>query len=153
MKQLIPQQFLFRFAFRCGYAAKMPAGGRHVVELARKHRLAFPGAMDGLREFGELRTGWNEHGLGLQWEARHKQEPIYGEAGRPKACDGLSVWLDTRDTRTSHRATRYCQRFTFMVHNGADPSVCEAVRFPIHRAVEDAPQVDLSQIRIARFGI
>ena len=153
MKQLIPQQFLFRLALRCGYVAKMPCSGRHVVELSRDRRLAFPGAMDGMREFGELRVGWNEHGLGLQWEAPHKQEPIYGEVGKPKACDGLSVWIDTRDTRTIHRATRHCQRFTLMVHNGADPPTCEAVRFPIHRAIEDAPQVDLSQIRIARFGI
>ncbi|MFO0947370.1 MAG: hypothetical protein U1D30_15780 [Planctomycetota bacterium] len=152
-KQLIPQQFLFRFSFDCKYRAKMPTSGAHVVDLSSDYRLPFLGAMDSQREYADLRVAWNESGLGFQWEVRLKREPIYGEPERPTTCDGLSVWLDMRDTRTIHRASRYCQRFLLLAHKGEGVGHPEVAYKPIHRALEDAPSPDLSQIRIARFSI
>lgn len=152
-KQLIPQQFLFRFSFACKYRPKMPLNGGHVVDLPGDHRLPFLGTMDAQREFADIRVAWNESGLGFQWEIHVKQEPIYGEPERPTACDGLSVWLDMRDTRTIHRASRYCQRFLFLAHNGEPGGLPEVAYKPIHRALEDAPAPDLSRIRIARFAL
>lgn len=152
-KQLVPQQFLFRFAYQCRYRAKLPAKGMHLVDLPKEYQLPFLGEMDGQRQYADLRIAWNEQGIGLQWEVKGKQEPIYGEADRVTTCDGLSVWLDMRDTRTIHRASRYCQRFLFLAHNGASPPLPEARFKPIHRALEEAPAPDLSQVRIVRFSL
>lgn len=148
MQQLVPNQFLFRFAYRCRYRKKF-AGGARIVDLPADYRVPYYGAMDGQRPFAELRMAWNETGLAIVCQTSLKEEPIYGEPGRQTGCDGLSFWLDTRDTRTIHRASRYCQRFIFMAHNGEDPPVCQAYQKKLHRALDDAPAADLSQIRIA----
>jgi hypothetical protein len=153
VKPLIPNQFLFRFSLECPYVAKTPATGKRIVDLPAGCRLPYPGAMDGQRYFADVRLAWNEKGLGLSWSTRFKEEPIYGEPDRPTACDGLSLWLDTRDSRTIHRASRYCQRFLFLAHNGQDPPAPEAVFKPIHRALDAPPAPDLSLIRLAMFPL
>lgn len=153
MKQLIPNQFLFRFAFACQYAKNLPGKGGRVTPLENAHRLAFTGGMDGRPEFAKVWMGWNENGLGIAYEIPLKQQPLYGEAGRPKACDGLSLWLDTRDTRTIHRASRYCQRFTFTAHDGTPDGGPTAHRLAIHRALEEPPAVDMDAVQIARYAL
>lgn len=153
MRQLIPNQFLFRFAFSCRYHAALPGSGTHLVDLPAGHTLPFLGAMDSERERFELAVGWNESGLGIQWQTTAKRESIYGEPDRPSASDGLSLWLDTRDTRTIHRASRYCHFFYLLTHNGEQPAVPQPVQKPLHRALEDAPVADLSAIRLALFGL
>lgn len=150
---LIPRQFHFRFSFACPYRGDMPGKGRHLVELPAACRIPFLGSMDGQREFADVRMAWNDAGLGLSWEIRAKSEPLYGEPERNTTCDGLSLWLDTRDTRTIHRASRYCQRFLFLAHNGQSPPLPEVAVKPIHRALEGAPAADLSQVRFLLFRL
>jgi hypothetical protein len=126
----------------------MPMSGRHLLDLPAEFRLAHFGEMDGQPAFAEVRTAWNEHGLGVQWEIRHKRQALYGEPDRTSACDGMSLWLDMRDTRTIHRASRYCHRFVILGHNGQDPAMPVVIQKRIARALEDAPPVDASQIRL-----
>ena len=56
------------------------------------------------------------------------------------ARDGVTVWLDTRDARTSHRASRYCHQFHFLPTGGGpqhdEPAFAQV---KIHRALHDAP--------------
>lgn len=148
MKQLIPQQFLFRFAFKLRYLAKIPRDGAKLLDLPAECSIPFLGAMDSALQFADVRMAWNESGLAVQWEIVGKRETLYGEPGKPKACDGLSLWLDTRDTRTIHRASRYCHRFVFAAHNGQAAAVPEISQLPIHRALEEAPLGDLLQARV-----
>lgn len=153
MKQLIPNQFLFRFAFACRYAKQLPNKGGRPVKLDDAYRFPFTGGMDGRPEFAKVWMGWNENGLGIAYSIDTKDEPIYGEPGRPKGCDGLSLWLDTRDTRTIHRSSKFCQRFTFTAHDGSPAGLPAAYRLNIHRALEEPPSVDMSLIQLARFAV
>lgn len=153
MKQLIPNQFLFRFTFPCRYSRRLPGKGSHIVSLGTDYRLPFLGGMDGQAGFADVRIGWNENGIGICYEIAHKDEPIYGEADRPKACDGLSLWLDTRDTRSIHRASRYCQRFIVAAHDGSSSGAPGVYRRTIHRSLEDPPNVDLNLVQVARFAL
>lgn len=152
-KPLIPNQFLFRFSVPCRFRAKFARGAGRLVDLPSEMKLPFLGSMDGQPEFAEIRIAWNDSGLALQWEISGKEQAIYGEPDRPTACDGLSLWLDMRDTRTIHRATRYCQRLTFLVHDGAEAGAAGVWQKPINRALEDCPAADLSQIKIARTAL
>ncbi|QDU59689.1 hypothetical protein Pan216_05210 [Planctomycetes bacterium Pan216] len=153
MAELIPKQFLFRFTLACPKVARMPTKGNHIVDLPDQARLPHLGEMDGLPHFADLWMGWNEQGLGLAWRVWGKTEPIHGESDRPKSCDGLSLWLDTRDTRTIHRASRYCQRLTIAVHDGGSDGLPSISQQKIHRANEEAPQADLSSVRLARHPL
>ena len=151
MKSLIPNQFLFRFAYSCPYDPRLPLDGQHILDLSPQTRLPFMGEMDGFPEFADIRCAWNEHGLGFQWQTMGKQESIYGDPNRPTACDSFSIWLDTRDTRSIHRGSRYCQRFLIMIDPGEKPHEPMIIQKPIKRATADAPMVDLTQIRLARL--
>jgi hypothetical protein len=145
MKTLIPNQFLFRFAIPCRKAAGWKPG----EQLSPKHRIECMGHLDNQMEFGELRIAWAD-GLIVEWMAPDKKQPIYGEADRPNACDGLTIWIDTRDARTIHRATRHCHQFFLLAHGGDEKATPAVVQTPIHRATENAPMADVSKIRLSR---
>ena len=145
MKSLIPNQFMFRFAIPCRRAASW----KPMEPLGAKHRIACMGHLDDQLEFGDLLMGWAD-GLIVEWTVSEKKQPIYGEADRQNACDGLTLWLDTRDARTIHRATRHCHQFYILAHGGDDKGTPTIVQTPIHRASDNAPTADVSKIRVTR---
>src|SRR4051812_26445662 len=109
---LIPPSFLLRVAFPCRYCKDIPReDDERVLDLGTEYRLDGFAAMDGRPHFADVRMAWNEHGLGLQVEVKGKDQQPQGEASRPRASDGVTLWLDTRDARTSHRASRHCHQF------------------------------------------
>jgi hypothetical protein len=96
--------------------------------------------MDGARNFADVRLAWNEFGVGLQVEVRGKQQPVVGNPDRPRGSDGVTLWLDTRDARANHRASRFCHQFHFLASGaGADHDEPAFVQSKINRALEDAP--------------
>jgi hypothetical protein len=138
---LVPYRFLFRIAYPCPYVADIPReDGEGLLDLADDCRLDNFEDMDGRRRFADVRLVWNEGGLGLQVEVHGKQEPAAGDASRLRQSDGVTLWIDTRDSRTSHRASRYCHQFHFLAAGGG-PDRDEALfaQSRIHRALQDAP--------------
>ncbi len=145
---LIPNRFLFRLAYPCRYLAEMPLeGGDDLLDLPEVYRLDNLVGLDGRRNFAEVRLAWNELGLGLQVEVHGKQEMLSGDAGKLRHSDQVILWLDTRDARTSHRASRYCQQFHFLP-TGGGPEKNEPVflQSKINRALQDAPAVSAGSV-------
>src|SRR5437868_571386 len=100
---LLPHRFLFRVAYPCRYVKAMPAEEDDaLLDLPESCRLDNLAAMDGARNFADVRLAWNELGLGVQVEVRGKAEVPQGDVARPRASDGLTLWIDTRDARASH---------------------------------------------------
>jgi hypothetical protein len=138
---LLPHRFLFRVAYPCRYVKSMPEEQEDsLIDLPESCRLDNFAAMDGARNFADVRLAWNEQGLGLQVEVHGKSEVPVGDPARPRASDGVTLWLDTRDARTSHRASRYCHQFHFLPADGGserdEPMVAQS---KINRALQDAP--------------
>lgn len=137
---LIPHRFLFRLAIPCRHHKAMPLKGNSLFELPDDCRIENFSEMDGLRDFAIVRLAWNPFGLGIAVDVRGKERPPVGDAARPRGSDGVTLWIDTRDARASHRASRYCHQFHFLATGGGpereDPV---AVQAKIHRALEDAP--------------
>jgi len=138
---VIPYRFLLRTAYPCPYVAAMPEeDGDGLLELPAACQLDNFAAMEGLRNFADVRLAWNERGIGVQVTVRGKDQPAQGDVARPRASDGLSLWLDTRDARTAHRASRYCHMFHFLAAGGgAERDEPAFVQTKINRALEDAP--------------
>jgi hypothetical protein len=147
---IIPNRFLVRVAHPCPYIKDAPrrAGkGDHLIELPESARLQNYAELDGLTNFADLRVGWNELGLAVQVEVRGKEQLPTGDADRPRSCDGLSLWIDTRDSRASHRASRYCHHFQFLAAGaGADRDQPFVTQSKINRAQQDAPLANLADI-------
>jgi hypothetical protein len=59
----------------------------------------------------EVRVAWNAHGLGISVEVHGKRRAVAAHVGSPEVGDGIDLWIDTRDTRDVHRATRFCHHF------------------------------------------
>jgi hypothetical protein len=138
---LVPARFLFRVAYPCRYVKGIPAeNADRLLDLPETCRIDNFAAMDEGRNFADIRLAWNEFGLGLQGEVQGKEHLPQGTEGRPRASDGISFWLDTRDARTSHRASRYCHQF-HLLPTGGGPDGDEPVfsQTKINRALHDAP--------------
>lgn len=141
MAPIIPARFLLRVAHPCRYVKKMPrSSGERLVDLPESSRLQNFTAMDGRKNFADVRLAWNENGIGLQVNVTGKDNDPRGDAADAKHSDGVTLWLDTRDARTSHRASRYCHQFTFLpTGGGPDRDEPFFIQTKIHRALQDAP--------------
>jgi hypothetical protein len=111
---LIPQ-FLFRFAVPCRYYAdwRKPA-----AELDEACRLPTFGELEGKQPYADLRAAWCEEGLAVSLRVTGKRLATWCRQTRLEDSDGLSLWIDTRDTHNIHRAGRFCHRFIFLPFGG-----------------------------------
>lgn len=97
-------------------------------------------AMAGRKNFADLRLAWNEAGLGVQVSVTGKDQPPTGDPARPRHSDGLTLWIDTRDARDNHRASRFCHQFHFLpAAGGPDRDEPHFAQSKINRAQQDAP--------------
>lgn len=146
---ILPNRFLFRYSFPVRYERKIPRSGKKLLDLPAE--FAFPdfGALDDARSFAELRLAWNEYGLGISVAVDGKKKPLNCDRHASETSDGLRVFIDTRDTQNIHRASRFCVQFflvpTTNCSKNPDPW---AVQAPILRAREEAPQVNVGEIRM-----
>lgn len=144
----LPPSFLLRLSLPCLYNKRMPnLKSDRLLGLPENYRLADFSAMEGRRSFADLRVAWNEKGIGVQIEVKGKENPVQGHATKPKGSDGLTLWIDTRDSRTSHRASRFCHQFHLLPTGGGvtedQPSFSQS---KIGRALQDAPIVSASAV-------
>jgi hypothetical protein len=145
---LIPYRFLVRVAHPCRRIADMPReGADELLDLPESCRLENFAVLDECRNYADVRMAWNEFGLGIQVQVAGKDEAPVGDASRPRASDGVNVWIDTRDARASHRASRYCHQFYLLPTGGGsdrDEPVFGQVK--INRALQDAPLISASMV-------
>lgn len=143
MPSMVPNRFLVRLAHPCLYVKDVPADGDdadHLVDLPDTTRLDTFAALDGRDDFADVRLAWNEFGVAVQAVVTGKQQAPAGDISRPWASDGLTLWLDTRGDRTSHRASRHCHQFHFLpAGGGADQDEPAFAQTKINRALQDAP--------------
>src|SRR3954464_6704243 len=115
----VPSRFLVRVCHPCRYVAGMPDDeGDEIVDLPESCRLDNLAAAEGKSNFADVRMAWNEKGLGLQVIVTGKSQPAQGDAARPRFSDGITLWIDPRDARPSHRASRFCHQFHFLAAGG-----------------------------------
>jgi hypothetical protein len=150
MPPLVPHRFLVRVTHPCHYVKKMPLDAEddeHILDLPDAASINNFAELDGTKVFADVRLAWNELGIGVKCRVSGKSQPPVGQADKPFSTDGLSLWIDTRDARASHRASRYCHVFHLLAA-GAGPDQEEAyfVQTKINRALQDAPLCDASSV-------
>lgn len=138
---LLPTEFLFRLSLVCKYMPKIPKEkSDSLLALPESCQLQDLTTMTGQTPFADIRMAWNESGIAFQAEIQGKEELPIGDIDQPKGSDGVTLWIDTRDARTSHRASRYCHQF-HLLPTGGGPDKDQAIvsQSKIHRALQDAP--------------
>lgn len=147
---LLPQAFWFRVAVPCIRVDGVPKSGRakSLFDLAESCRLPDFAALDGRSSWVDARAAWNERGLALQFQIRGKQGPIVPSHTPVDFADGIQVWIDTRDARDVHRATKYCHRYFFSFESNVPTGFDMKVQLlKIHRAAAEPSGVRPDSVR------
>lgn len=140
MANVVPPPFLFRFAFPVRRADGLPNSGRPLLGLSAEFALPDLEELRGVPSIGEVRTAWNDDGLGFCVHVRGKKHRPTADQRTPTLPDGVQFWIDTRNTQTIHRASRYCHHFCFApTGGGRDGKQPFGVQMPIGQARESAP--------------
>jgi hypothetical protein len=140
---ILPAAFLVRYRLPLARFDRLPRAGKRLLDLPESARLAWPAQLDGGAIPLELRGGWNPHGLGFSLTVVNRTIPPIGNPADPARPDVFEIWLDTRDTQTVHRATRYCHHFAVFPTGGGDAGEAALTQaLPVGRARDDAPLAD-----------
>ncbi|MBX3442914.1 MAG: hypothetical protein KF774_10950 [Planctomyces sp.] len=149
MSSVLPAPFLFRFALPVPRVDGLPRRSFPWLKLPASCRLLEPSTLEKSSTFADLRVAWNRDGLGLAVEVTGKKLPVFYDVRDPYRSDGLRVWIDTRDTKGVHHATRYCQHFLVLPLGGGDDGRgALVVPTPVARAREDAKLPDPDDILV-----
>jgi len=134
---LIPPTFLFRIANPLLYTEQR--WKKQGLELDPKYVLpSYHAELNGGPRFADLRVGWNQDGLAINLRVAGKKQAPWCRESRIDDSDGLSLFIDTRDTQNIHRAGRFCHRFVFCPQGSGrlmDEPTAQLVE--IHRAREN----------------
>jgi hypothetical protein len=148
MSSLLPPAFFFRYALGVSHQADLPRKRGSLLNLPESCRLPRVNLTEKDSTFGDVRMAWNRHGLGISVEVRGKSMPITSDLAVSTQSDGLQVWIDTRNTQTIHRASRYCHHFCFLPGEDKKTLSPQAVELPIARAREERPLANAEDLRI-----
>lgn len=148
----IPGRFLFRVAFPCLYLPDAMKKQSLAEKFAFPDFTALEPPPAGVPKVLplEVRGAWCENGLAFQFTIRGKRQPVWCREHQPQMSDRVELWLDTRDVRNVHRATKFCHRFVLMPggggRNGEEPVM---VPMPINRAKEQPNEIPRGSVSLA----
>ena len=139
---LIPQPFWFRPAFRAPRLAGIPiknSVGR-LLNLDDTCLLPSLGNLNGQANWSRIWVAWNPKGLAIAAEVTGKPGRVQ-DAHNSLSFDGINIWVDTRDTRDIHRASRYCHKLSVILSPKPKGDGLDVTTEPqkIARAAADAP--------------
>ncbi len=149
-KTLLPPAFWFRFNFECPRIPGIPRTNKKggLLDLPESCRLPATALLEGQKPWAEIRAGWNPGGLGIQVTSTGKSGPIIRDEELPEGSDGVQIWIDTRDTRDIHRASRFCHRYSaVLVPSGKSFLGVELRHREIHRAATEPTGVRADKVQ------
>jgi hypothetical protein len=144
---LLASTFLFRFSVPCRYQKELWPADR--LQLDETYRLPTFGELEGRPLWADVRGAWSEQGFSFWVQVAGKRQPPWCRDSRLDDSDGLSIWIDTRNTKDIHRASRFCHRFAFSPTGSGkrleDPL---AAWLPINRAKEHPKQPPANALQV-----
>jgi hypothetical protein len=116
-ERLLAPTFLFRFQVPCRHLARPWSPEER--ELPEMYSIPSFCQLDDRPVFTDIRVGWSREGLSVSLRVRGKKQPVWCQELRPLESDGLSLWIDTRDTQNIHQASRFCHWFRLLPHGAS----------------------------------
>ncbi len=146
---VIPSAFLFRYTLPVLRVDRLPRAKTPLLKLPDDCRLPWPGQLDGGQQFGQLSVAWNPNGLAIQVTVAGKTESASAHhTPSPAMADTLLIWVDTRDTQSQHRGSRFCHLFAAFPYGEDSGGTPEIRQLPVPRAREDAPEADAESLMV-----
>lgn len=144
---LIDPTMLFRFSVNCH--ARKTLWNEKQLPLGVQHQLPGFGQLADRPAFADLRAAWSTEGLVFTLRVTGKKNSTWCREQRIEESDGLRIWIDTRDTKSIHRASRFCHQFAFLP-SGGEAGFTEpvATAIAIARAREEHQPVPFGGLKI-----
>jgi hypothetical protein len=151
---VVPHRFLFRFSIPVPHIEKRAGSTQPFLDLDDAPFFPDPSPLDDAPSFAKIQAGWNENGMGFRVSVTGKKMPIAEIPDEPRESDGFQLWLDTRNTQSIHRASRFCHHFAFLPSAGSPGrgkknGAGSAYQFAIALAKEDAASNRAGLLRVA----
>ena len=127
---LIAPTFLFRF---CAPARSYKLDSEQLpvnLKLGPEHTLPHFRELENRSGFAEMRMAWSPRGLLFRLAVRGKEQSIWCRESRPEDSDGLQVLIDTRDTKSIHRANRFQHSF-YLLPQGSGRNFGDGIGVPM----------------------
>ena len=154
----ISPNLLFRYTIPCRETKLKwsPQGAK----LSEAYRLPAMGQFENQIPFAEVKAAWSQAGLFFNLKVIGKKQSVWCRPTQLAESDGLRLWIDTRNTQTIHRASRFCHWFLFLPAGaGGKQDRPIGTMLKINRAKEDPksfsmfrPHV-LSQIKGQNYAL
>ncbi len=141
----IPRNLLFRYKFNLKPLAN---DAKSPNELGPEFRIPSFGRFEGQVTYADWRGAWSESGLYFTVSVANKERSLWCKPNQLLESDCFQVWIDTRDTQTVHRATRYCHWLAAMPSGGTGKTEAMALMLKINRAKEDSPSMNRAKLAV-----
>ncbi len=120
------------------------AWARDGVELPAKYRLPHFGCFEQQAAFADVRAAWHGQGILVAVDVSGKKQKVRCNPAKILQSDGVQMWIDTRNIRNVHRASRFCHWFAYIPLSGNVHSPKPlGTMLKINRAKEDAKTFQL----------
>jgi hypothetical protein len=140
---IVPHPFLFRFSMPVRKVTGLPKTGTKLLGLSDDCTLPDFSQLDSTKRYGIVRAAWNPAGIGFSVHVTGKAHPPTVDPRHPADSDGFQVWIDTRNTQSIHRASRFCHHFCVLPAGGGKKKTDPIVRqIPIARARDETNMAD-----------
>lgn len=145
----LPARAMFDFAVPIQALSRRLTIDGELGDWPQQCRLPDLAAVDGSPGYATVFMAWDAGGLYFALTVSGKDK-VACDRRRPHKGDALFLWVDTRDVRDALRAGRFCHHF-IALPRGAGPGGSHATAWqsPIHRAREQAPICQPSQLAVA----
>lgn len=140
---LIPNRAMFNFRIAVRKFAKPPKLTGDLKDWGEEYRLPDLSGLDRKEGHSDVYMGWDESALYFAVSVRGKKRPPECDRTHFWTGDGFRVWIDTREARDIHRATRFCHQFCFF------PDDFTGRQAAVPRAKDDAPVCEPSALTVA----
>lgn len=145
---LIAPPLLYRFAVPC-LATQKNWSDKGVTLDAKYQISSFQAELTDFKAFGDLRLAWKPEGLLFHVTVQGKKQDLWCRESRLEDSDGLTLWIDTRDTHNVHRASRFCHQFIYLpAGEGAKHQNPVAELLNIHRARDNPKQPNRAELKV-----
>lgn len=115
---LLPPSYMFKVSLPLYYRATEWKPGSE-FQLEPRYEVPTFESLDQPEEaFCSTRIAWSEEGLWLQFSVQGKKLKPLCRLTDLEQSDGVELFVDTRNTKNVHRATRFCHRFLFLPKGG-----------------------------------
>ena len=150
MNRIVPPRFLFRWSFVAREIESIPHPQGRLLDLPDDCALPSLNDLDQRQDFAVVKLAWNNDGFGVSATVKGRSRRPECVESEIQLSDGIHLWIDTRNTQTVHRATRFCHHFILLPSGGQGKKSAPVVRsLPVARAREETslPSADLVQLQ------